>query len=442
MNGGPLAPTRTRYWVVVFAVTLAMIQYIDRICISEAGPGIQKALSLNDREMGFVFGVFTLAYSLFEIPTGWLGDRYGVRKVLVRVCLWWSLFTALTGRAVGYVSLLVIRFLFGVGEAGCFPNITKAFTTWLRPAERVRAQSILWLSARWGGAFTPLLVVELFKIMSWRSAFAVFGGLGVVWAIVFYLWFRDHPGDHPGVNKEELALLSGVKNLESRHAKVPWGAFLGSRSTWLLWAQYFCLSYGWYFYITWLPKYVKERGLGLELGAVLSGLPLLCGGVGSIVSGFLAPMLARRTGGMRRARRLLAVVGFVGAGSLVLYSIRVRDPVVALVLMGLAGFSNDLVMPCSWGACMDVGGKFAGTFSGSMNMMGNFGGAVGPIVVGFILLQGKNLEVYRRWAPAFYLSAAIYFLGAVCWLFIDSVTALDQGPTEGDEPPQSDRASA
>jgi MFS family permease len=178
--------TRTRNWVIVFAIALAVIQYVDRVCISQAMPDIARDLKLADAEKGVVFFAFAFAYALFEIPTGWLGDKIGARKVLIRVVLWWSFFTAATGWAWNYASLVVTRFLFGAGEAGCFPNLTKAFSAWLPKSERTRAQALMWMGARWGGASAPLLVVLVMAFMSWRMAFLVFALLGVVWAIIFY----------------------------------------------------------------------------------------------------------------------------------------------------------------------------------------------------------------------------------------------------------------
>ncbi len=420
-----MQPSRARYLVVVFAVSLAVIQYIDRVCISQAAPLITAEFHFGPVQMGYVFAAFTWAYSLFEIPGGWLGDKLGPRKVLTRVVLWWSFFTAATGWTWSFLSLLVTRALFGAGEAGCFPNLTKAFTTWLPPDERVKAQSILWLSARWGGAFTPLIVVFVLQFVGWRRAFEIFGVLGVVWAVAFWLWFRDDPREHPQVNAAERALLTGADNLASAHTNVPWGRFIASGTTWLLWAQYFCLSYGWYFYPTWLPTYLQEaRGQVMARGAVLAGLPLFFGGIGCFVSGFLSARLAPRIG-VRAARKLIAAFGMTGACLMLLLSVKLADPTWAMVAMGLASFCNDLVMPSAWGACMDVGGRFAGTYSGSMNMMGNFGGVAGPIVVGYILEATAH-----NWALTFYVSAAVYLLGAVLWLFIDPVTPLDTAPVE------------
>jgi len=344
-----LKPThRTREWVIVFAIALAVITYMDRVCISQASGNIQRDLNLTKEDMSLVFAAFTLAYGLFEIPCGWLGDKFGPRQMLIRVVLMWSVFTAATGWAWNWTSMIVCRFLFGAGEAGCFPNITKAFTIWLPKNERVRVQGLMWLSARWGGALTPLVVVWVLQFVSWRWAFGMFGTLGVVWAVVFYRWFRDDPREHPSMTPEELALLDGAEHNAPGRDGVPWKRLLTSPNIWLLWLPFFCMNYGWYFYITWLPTYLREaRGVSLTKGAMLAGLPLL------------------------------------------------------------------------------IGGRFAGTLSGSMNMMGQVGGTLCPIAVAQILKYTNN-----NWVIAFWVAATVYAIGAVCWIFIDPVTPLDEPLTE------------
>ena len=442
--------TRTRYWVIVFAITLAVIQYIDRVCISQAMPDMARDLNLSDAQKGVVFFAFAFAYALFEIPTGWLGDRIGARKVLLRVVLWWSFFTAATGWAWNYSSLVVTRFLFGAGEAGCFPNLTKAFSAWLPKSDRTRAQALMWMGARWGGASAPLLVVLVMAFVSWRTAFLIFALLGVVWAVIFYWWFRDHPRDHKSVNAAELDLLKDNAPNLAGHGNVPWHALVTRPTMWLLWAQYFCLSYGWYFYVTWLPTYLKdERGLDIKsnavmkwladilegslspemtlkiLAAALAGIPLLFGGFGSLVAGIVSSRWIARTGRVTRVRRTFGFIGMTGAAALLMISFYIKDPLLAMLSMGLASFFNDLTLPGSWATCMDIGGQYAGTVSGSMNMMGNFGGMSGPLVVGLVLQY-----THRDWQLAFAISAVIYFLGALCWLFIDPVTPLEK-PAEG-----------
>ena len=443
----PSAPaTRARYWVIVFAMALAVIQYIDRVCISQAAPSISKDLDLSAKQMGYVFSAFTFAYALFEIPTGWLGDKIGARRVLMRVVLWWSCFTVATGLAWNYSTMIVTRFLFGAGEAGCFPNLTKAFSAWLPTRDRTRAQALMWMGARWGGASAPLLVVAVMAFVSWRTAFFIFAALGVVWALVFYWWYRDNPREHPGVNAAELELLKENEQNLHGHGHVPWRKLATRPTLWLLGAQYFCLSYGWYFYVTWLPTYLKDvRGLeiksnvlmkwladGLEgslspemtlkiLSAALAGIPLLFGGFGSIIAGIISSRLIQRTGRVTLVRRTFGFIGLTGAATLLMVSFYIKDPLLAMLSMGMASFFNDTTLPGSWTTCMDVGGKYAGTVSGSMNMLGNLGGMVAPVVVGYVLdFTGHN------WQLAFVISAVIYFLGALCWLFIDPVTPLEK----------------
>ena len=441
-----MRPSRTRYWLIAFAILLAVIQYIDRVCISQAMPDIARDLRLSDTQKGAVFMAFGLAYALFEIPTGWMGDKWGARKVLVRVVLWWSFFTAATGWCRSFISMWIIRFLFGAGEAGCFPNLTKAFSTWLPKVERTRAQAMMWMGARWGGAITPLLVVAVMAFVNWRTAFLIFALLGVVWVVVFYWWFRDNPRDHKGFNAAELELIKENEQNVKGHGDVPWRELITRRTSWLLWAQYFCLSYGWYFYITWLPDYLKSvRGTELKsnalmswlagllegsmtpettvkvLAAALAGIPLLFGGFGSLTAGTISNRLVRAGASIVRIRRGFAFAGFAGAASLLMLSFYIKDPLLAMLSMGMASFCNDLTMPGSWATCMDVGGKYAGTMSGSMNMMGNFGGMAGPFVVGLVLDSTG-----RDWQLTFLISAIIYAMGAICWVWIDPVTPLEK----------------
>ncbi len=429
--GNDQTPTRGRYVMMLFVITLAIITYIDRVCISQAAPDIRRDLGLNEKQMGMVFSAFALSYALFEIPGGWMGDRFGPRSVLMKVVVMWSIFTAATGAAWNFASMVVCRFLFGVGEAGCFPNVTKIFTIWLPSSERVRAQGILWLSARWGGAFTPLLAAWVLAGMGWRWAFVLFGTLGIVWAVWFYSWFRDRPAEHPGVNAAELALLDGAEANAPSHAAVPWGKLVKSPTVWLLWLQYFCMSWGWYFYITWLPTYLREaRGMTLGKSALLAGLPLFFGGIGCFVGGWAARRLAEKYGNVARARRLVASTGLFAAGGMLVLATKINDPVLAMVALGLASFANDLAMAPDWAACMDVGGRLAGSLSGSMNMMGNLGGAVGAAVVGFVL-EGSKINpaappTMEGWITVFVLAAAIYVVGGVAWMFIDPVTPLEQ----------------
>ena len=224
-------PTNTRWLVVAFAVSLAVLQYVDRVCISLAGPLMQKDLGLTSEQWGWVLGAFALSYGLFEIPSGALGDRLGPRRVLARIVTWWSAFTALTGLASGFWPLVATRFCFGAGEAGAFPNAAATINRWFPARERAGAQGVVWMASRFGAGISPLLVVPLQSGVGWRTTFAIFGSLGVVWAVWWYAWFRDDPRDKPGVSAEELAVI-GPSVGGHAHAAAPWRTMLAQPTLW------------------------------------------------------------------------------------------------------------------------------------------------------------------------------------------------------------------
>jgi MFS family permease len=420
------APTTARRVTTWFAVMLAVVMYVDRVTLSQAAPFMQTDLGITRTEMAWVFSIFGWAYALFEIPGGWLGDRIGPRRVLLRIVLWWSFFTAATGWVWNWTSLLVSQALFGVGEAGAFPNLTRVLTSWLPKRERERAQANLWLASRWGGALTPLLLIFLLRQVhvSWRIAFTLFGLIGIVWAVLFYRWFRDNPAEHPRVNAAELALLPPPRETSTVHT-FPFRQLFTHSSVVLLCAQYACLAYGWWFYVTWLPTYLREaRQTTLQMPpyelALLTGLPLLLGGVGCLLSGYIGPRLARATGSVTTARRIVAIGGFLGASLSIFLFTTVQDPVKAMFVLGFAGFFNDFVMPPAWASTMDVGGRFAGTVSGAMNMVGGIVGATSSLFVGYLLKWTGG-----DWTLALYISASIYLLGAICWLFLHPERGLE-----------------
>ena len=417
----PATPTRARYTTTLFAMTLAVVMYIDRVAISQAAPAMTTDLGLTKIQLGWALSAFAWAYAVFEIPAGWLGDRIGPRRVLTRIVLWWSFFTAATGWVWSAASLIVTRALFGAGEAGCFPNLTRVLSIWLPVGERERAQGLLWFAARLSGAFTPILVAIVLDYMSWRRAFELFGVLGVVWAVIFFRWYRDDPRGHPSVNAAEAALLPSAAQA-GVGAEVPWRRLATNASVWLICIQYGCLAYGWWFYVTWLPTYLREaRGTSVKFGAVLAGLPLLLGGLGCLVSGSMLPRVARALGSVAAARRLVAVIGFTGASASILVFTRIADPVTAMFVLGLAGFFNDFVMPAAWAGCMDIGGRYAGTVSGAMNTFGSVAGALSALIVGYILTWTA-----QNWTLTFYVSCGIYLVGGLCWLFLDAHTPIEE----------------
>lgn len=406
-----------------FAMTLAAILYIHRVCIAQSQHLISGELGLTRQQMGWAFTVFGIAYGLFEIPGGWLADRFGPRRTLTGGVGWWSFFTVATGWARGLTSLVGFRFLFGLGQAFCFPNLTRAFSNWFRGADRTRAQGLMWLAARWGGAFTPLLVVFTLEFVTWRQSFYLFGSIGFIWALFFWWWFRDYPAERysAGDATPPRSSQPAAVTQERSRLSVPWKRLLANRSVWLLCLQYACLSYGFWFYLTWLPTYIREQ-FGLEqadryVAALLAAPPLFLAGTSCILTGWVTPHLVRRFGDVRRVRRGLGVLGHAMACSMLLVSIYLQNPILSMIAMGFSCFGNDIAMPGSWAGCMDMGGRFSGTLSGTMNTWGCIGGLLAPLTIPYILDAAGG-----QWRVIIFVIAGWYAVGALCWLGIDPVT--------------------
>jgi sugar phosphate permease len=419
----PKIATRThaRHTVVAFGMSLAFLSYLDRACISQAAPFIMKDLKLTTIQMGYVFSAFGLTYAALEVPSGWLCDRLGPRNVLTRVVICWSLFTAATGGAWNFVSLFIARLLFGAGESGCFPGLAKSFSTWLPVSERPLAEGLKTGCARWGAAVSPPLVVWLYLAIGWRQTFVVFGLIGFVWAFLFHWWYRDQPRDHSGVNAEEREWIESQTARPMVPKSTALGLFLRSRSAWALAIQWFCHYYGFYFYVTWLPTYLLQaRGLNLQKSALLSGLPLLTAGLGTLFAGWLLPRLSLRIG-PAKARALVSYVAYLGAAVLLLLFTLVADPVAAMMVMALSSFTVELSTPGMWTSAMDMGGSAVGTLSGGMNTLGQLGASIAPTFIAYVLTATGN-----NWTLTFYVSATIYAAGALCWLVIDPITPLDR----------------
>jgi MFS transporter, ACS family, glucarate transporter len=440
-------PTRVRYGVLGLACSLAMITYLDRVCFGSVAGYIKTEFHLDDLQRGMLFAAFTFAYSAFEIPTGWLGDIFGPRKTLIRIVLWWSFFTALTGLIwpidgwllLSFWALVAVRFCFGMGEAGAFPNIARAFHNWFPFEERGFAQGAVWMAGRFMGGATPLVVNSLLitavavdgtTMVHWRHIFWCFGILGLAWCAVFWWWFRDRPDQNPSVNSAELALIRAGMQLKaaSHHAGVPWRRILGSGNLWFLCAAYFCSSYGWYFNITYLPDYLEKvyginRVTDRVSAGLLTGAPLLCGSLACLVGGVLTDTFIRRTGNRKWGRRLFGVVG-KGTCSLCWFATLFAPNVYVFVLaISLASFCNDMTMGAAWASCLDIGRKYSGIVSGCMNTIGNFGGVTANILTGMVLKKFVD-DPDLAWQINFISFACVYAFAVGCWLLFDSTKVL------------------
>jgi len=406
-----MPPSRARYRLLAFTTILAIITYLDRVAISTAAPAIRSEMGLDAVQMGWIFSAFTWAYAAFEIPSGWMGDVMGPRKVLTRIVIWWSAFTAATGLAWNFVSLVVARLLFGIGEAGAFPNTSRSFAKWFPVSERGSAHGWVFMGTRMGGAITPPLVVALMATFGWRRTFFMFGGLGVIWAWFWWRWFRDEPSQHPAVNAAELALIEYSDEPKTAAPAFKWSELL-TPNLLLVYGMYFTMGYTLYFNLTWLPTYLKDvRGFTLQEAGWLSGVVLFTGGVMTYLGGKLTDALVKRYG--LKIGRSMGVVTLPIAGLLLIGAAMTTSPIGAAILLAATLGVADLSVSSCWAICHDIGGRNAGIVTGAMNTWGNIGGALSPLVVGYAV------GWWNSWTVPFYITAGVYLFGAICTLLVD-----------------------
>jgi len=386
-----------RYLVLFALFVLSLITYIDRVAIASAKGPLAEDLSLSDQAMGMVFSAFALGYGLAQIPSGWFADRFGPRLALALVVTAWSLLTALTGLVQGLVVLLVVRFLFGIGEAGAFPGSARAIFNWLPVSERGRANGILFSGSRLGGAVAFPLLAWMLQHFGWRSSFIYLGVIGFVWAVFWFFWFHDQPDQRPSQNEPEVK------------TQLSFGEVFRSRDMILNMFQYFAGNFTFFICLSWMLPYLKEHyHLSAATAASYAMIPLLFGATAQWVAGWMVDALYRSR--LRPwSRRLPAIAGFFLAVAGMLAITQANSAIMAVACFALATFGADMTISPSWAYCIDIGGTKSGAISGSMNMFGNFGSFVSANA--FPLLHDLTGS-----ANTYFVVAALLNLSAIgCW---------------------------
>jgi MFS family permease len=410
-------PTRTRYVVVAFMVTLAMVTYLDRACIGAMAHLIRRDLHLSIDEMGHVFSAFALAYAIFEIPTAWWADRHGTRSILTRIVTWWSVFTMATAGAFNHVSMVVIRFLFGMGEAGAWPCVARVFSRWVPAQDRGTIKGVFFAGAYTAGALTPLVVGYLVEAWNvpWRAIFVGFGLIGFIWVAAWWRWFRDDPADHPAVNAAERELIAA-----GRPANTPllrgwpyWRRLLGQRNIIALCVMYVPNCVTFYFCITWLATYLREQHHfeKAELG-FLASLPLFLSVGTQFLGGWLSDRITPRFG-LVLGRRAPAIVGYALAAVAITLAASSTEPRTAALFIALAAAACMLTTAPAWGVVVDIGREHSAVVGATMNTAGQVGAIVSPMVI------AKSVTWFNDWNFPLYLLGGLFVVGAASWLFID-----------------------
>lgn len=435
-------PTNVRYGVMGFLCSLAFVLYIDRICIGQAATEMMKELDVNEATWAWVLVAFQIAYAIFEPTTGHWGDRYGSRRVLIRIVLWWSAFTALTGCVWkfslelapgfvifnGFALLLLIRFLFGAGEAGALPNAARVISVWFPPGKRGPAQALISTSAQIGGAGAPYLTAFMISLpfIGWRRAFWIFGSLGLVWAYFFARWYYDDPITHPDVNDAERRYTQAGRMAKTAATpaehRLPWSLVFANRNVWLLGFISFCTSFFSYMLFSWFPTYLKKgRGLEEFASGAVGSLPYLFGAIGVLIGGYVGDWLTVRIGSRRGALVGISTVSLLLSGMMIGSSVRIDHPTVAVLFCSVGYFFSYIQLAAWWATVADVGGRHTGAIFGLCNMIGLAGGAISQIFLGqFVTYMAKLGYTGRdQWDPAFYLYGAVLMVGGILWLFVD-----------------------
>lgn len=415
-------PTRARLILAAWLCGLSGILYLDRICMSQAVVPIQAELALSNTEVAYVAMSFTLAYALFAVPVGRWGDRFGPRLVLTIIVLAWSLFTGLTGAAIGLLMLIVVRFLFGAAEAGAFPNAARVMTRWYPPTERGRVQGTMLAFAQFGAVVAPAATAYLIEGLGWRAAFFVFAAFGLIWAIGFWVWFRDDPADHRGVNAAELEeIRSSAPPPPADPGPVPWRAVLTNRGVIVLALVMVFSAFFTYFFYTWFPKYLKvARGVGNVEAGWYNSLVIGGSGVGMLFGGWLADRISRTSADPVRARRYLCLGVFLIAAACVFVGSRCDDTTTHALLLCASMFIMHFQLPNWWSVIIPQGGRHTATIFGLTNGIGGFGAMASQGFVGvFADYQEQSLGLSGRvaWDPIFDVYVVVLVLAGVAWWF-------------------------
>ncbi len=417
-NSQSASRSKGRWYILGLICLMYLITYLDRVNISTAAPAISKEFGFDKITMGVIFSAFVWAYAIFQVPGGWLSDRFGARPVLASIVAYWSVMTAATAAATGAISFVVIRFLFGIGEAGAFPGATRSMQLWYPRQERGFVQGITHSASRLGAAIAPPIVVLIMTTLGWRSVFYICGAAGLAWSVWWYLSYRNLPEEHALVNRGELEHIRGVdaqgkvkEPLIERKAAVPWGTLLRSPNMWAIMCAYFTYVYCLWIFLSWLPSYLVDfRHFTLLKVGLFASLPLFAGVIGDTAGGLATDWLLKKTGSTKLARRSVAIVGMLGCCVFIVPAALTADAYTAVYCLTASMFFLECTIGPSWAVPMDAGGKYSGTVSGMMNMAGNIGGALSPLVFGFLVQYGN-------WQAPFIVAAALLVVGSVVWAF-------------------------
>ncbi|MBO5916815.1 MAG: MFS transporter [Bacteroidales bacterium] len=410
---------KKRSWILVMLIFLGVVTFLDRINITVAGSAIMRDLNLTPDQWGWILSAFILSYGLMQIPMGAMGDKRGHRSTLALIVLWWSAFTAFTGMAGGFVSLILIRFMFGIGEAGSSPCSTGVISRWFPKKEVGKAQGFIWAASRMGGALTPFIVLPVITYLGWRAAFYILGAVGVIWSIVWYLFYRNQPKEMRGISAEEIAEAPVTQMaVSTEKVSIPWKSLLSSKQFWLILSMYFFYAFGSWFFFSWFPTFM-ELGRGFEKDQLTYAIavPFVMSMIGNISGGYLTDKLSAKYG-LKVGRKALGSSSLIVSAIFMFLAAFIPGKMQVFIFLSLAFGIIDLMLPSAWALCIDLGKKYSGAVSGAMNTAGNLGGFVCSLIFGYVVSATGNYNL------PLYIIAGMLVISAIIFMFIDPTKQL------------------
>lgn len=402
-----------RYRVLVFIFFLMIITYLDRVCIGLLGTRIQDEFHLSNKQFGWALAAFALAYALFEIPSGILGDRIGQRAVFIRIVIWWSLFTVLTGFTTGLVSLIIVRFLFGMGEAGVFPTTSGTVSRWFPASETARSVNVTTFAQSVGLCIAPLFIIPLAASLGWRSTFYINGAIGLLWVWVCYAWFKNDPLEVTGISENERSYIvaNRIFKKTSRHFSLR--SIFKSRSLMAISAIHFCACWGFYFFISWLPIYLQRGRHFSEHDSKLVIFSIFAMGIAvTMAGGHFADWLVRKKG-LLFARRSMGMTILGGSAISLFITAFTSSNVVVIISLVVAYLFFPLNNTNNYSVCIDIGRNNAGAVAGVMN----FSGQIGAFLM--LILFGELADLTHSYNIPVGVVAVMLFIGCMLWLLVD-----------------------
>jgi ACS family glucarate transporter-like MFS transporter len=425
------SPTRVRYVVLVWLCAAATIAYIHRNSIAVAEEDVRQSLCLTKEQMGVAMSAFFVSYAVFQVPAGWLSHIWGTRLALPLFAILWSLMTGLSGLAVGLAGLVAARLGMGIAQAGIFSCTTNTVAQWFPATGRALPSGFLGSFMSVGGALGAVLTGLLLEAMDWRLLFVVLAMPGFLWAVWFVAWFHERPQEHPSVNARELALLDGFVGKRQGHGPepTPWRLLFTSPAMLWICCQQFFRAGAYMFFGSWFPTFLRETyGVTSAEAGFLTGLPLLGVVVGSPAGGAVSDWILTRTGSRRLSRQWLSIVSLAASAVLVWLAIPIASAVLAVLVITAAALCAAIAAPCAYAITIDMGGKHVAPVFSLMNMSGNLGAMVFPVVVPPLLAVAGN------WNLVVFVFGGIYLVAALCWLRLNpSGTVFDRPGHENAE---------